>query len=98
MWPQPQRIAPAISIAISPTGRRRLAWSSALSAPVLGGLRVRELEVRRHLLEVPHELIAYSSVEHGYERAQGFDGESGLVEVAILLGKPAVPEGRDRVE
>ena len=68
------------------------------SALALGGVRVRELEVRRHLLEVAHELLARGSVENGDERAQGLDGEAGLVEVAVLLGEPPVPERGDRVE
>lgn len=35
------------------------------SAPILGRVRVRKLEVRRHLLEVPDKLIARGSLEHG---------------------------------
>ena len=68
------------------------------SAPILGGVCVRELEVRRHLFEVPYELSACRSFEHGYEHAQGFDGEASLVEVTVLLGEPTVPQRRDRVE
>src|SRR6478672_5203924 len=68
------------------------------SAPILGRVRVRKLEIRRHLLEVPNELIARGSVEHGYERPKGLDREASLVEITVLLGEPAVPERRDRVE
>src|SRR5207247_10148119 len=56
-----------------PTGRRRRACSSFLSALALGGVRVRELEVRSHLLEVPYELCACCPLEHRQECAQGFD-------------------------
>src|SRR6266487_220037 len=97
-WPQPQGITPEMSIAISPKGRRKRACSSSGSAVALAGVGVGELEVRGHLLEVPHELCACCSLEHGQECAQGFDGEPRLVEVAALLGEPAVSERRDGVE
>src|ERR1700730_15665877 len=68
------------------------------SARAFARLCERELEVRGHLLEVPHELIADGTVEHGQECTKRFDSEAGLIEVPVLLGEPAVPERRNRVE
>src|SRR5712691_12135292 len=60
------------------------------SAVALCGVRVRELQVRSHLLEVPYQLLAGRSADHGKECPQGLDRKARLVEIAVRLGEPAV--------
>src|SRR5439155_14052167 len=59
---------------------------------------VRELEIRRDLLEVAYQLVADRTFENRQERTERFYRQPRLLEVAMLLGETPVAERRDGVQ
>src|SRR4051812_6074165 len=91
---------PTISLPTPSQGQRRVSPARAgfYHMGLLGRVSVGQLEVRGHLLEVPHDLLTRHALEDGQERAQGLDRQPRLVEIAVLLRELPVAERRHGVE
>src|SRR5215210_2333678 len=90
-----------ISVPTPSQGQRRVTPARAgfYHMQLLRCVGVSELQVRRHLLEIPDDLLVDGgALEHREQGAQRFDRQPRLVEVSILLGQLPVAERRHRVQ
>src|SRR6266576_3867224 len=97
-----RRVVPGAGRFLSHAAGRRPARQAGGALGVFAlrprGVGVGELEVRRHLPEVPEDVLPDRALQNGDECPHRLDREPRLVEIAVLLGQPAVAERRDRVE
>src|ERR687885_195269 len=77
-------VLPPYKVSAECPRRGQVSITSGLS---LGGVGVRELQVRRDLLEVAHELVRDRALEHRHEHPERLDRQPSLLQVAIVFGE-----------